>query len=183
MTRIEFNLTLETTASCSDMTAGSPFAAAMKEVGAQLVGGVPLDAVSVACSAAARRLREARRLQQQALTMAYDVEVPTADAAASEAALSSATLADVQAIIATAVTNSGTSLAFTVDEASITAMKASVTSTAIAPAGGSSSTAAPGGGGGGSVTTDAPEASGAFEIAPKCIVVLYALLMVMTAVA
>ena len=39
----------------------------MKEVGAQLVGGVPLDAVSVACSAAARRLREARRLQQQAL--------------------------------------------------------------------------------------------------------------------
>merc|ERR1712232_1273142 len=115
---------------------------------------------------------------QQALTMAYDVEVPTADAAASEAALSGATLADVQAIIATAVTNSGTSLAFTVDEASITAMKASVTSTAIAPAGGSSSsTAAPGGGGGGgSVTTDAPEASGAFEIAPKCIVVLYALL-------
>merc|ERR1719409_810222 len=123
MTKIEFDLTLNTSASCSDMTAGSSFAAAMKEVGGQLAGGVSLDAVSVACSAAARRLREARRLQQQALTMGYDVEVPTAQAAAAEAALASVTLADVQAIISTAVTNSGTSLTFTVDEASITALK------------------------------------------------------------
>lgn len=115
--------------------------------------------------------------------MAYDVEVPSHEVAFTEAALGNLTLADVQAIIATAVTNSGTSLTFTVDEASITALKASVTSTEMAPGSGSNSTttAAPGGGGG-SVTTEPTEASKAFgpmAMAPlKCIaVVFYALLM------
>lgn len=128
MTKITFSLTLDVDATCADMTAGSSFEGVLKETAAKLAGDVAQDAVAVTC-ASARRLGDLRRLAP--LAFDFEVTVPTASADASQTALADITLADAQAILATAVTNSGSSLTFAVDASSLEAMKASVAAEAI----------------------------------------------------
>eukprot|EP00929_Paragymnodinium_shiwhaense_P100638 TRINITY_DN6311_c0_g1_i3.p1 TRINITY_DN6311_c0_g1~~TRINITY_DN6311_c0_g1_i3.p1 ORF type:complete len:1445 (-),score=248.69 TRINITY_DN6311_c0_g1_i3:151-3921(-) len=112
------------------MTPGSTFEAVLKEVGANLAGGVSEDAVAVTCGGSDRRLSSSfRRLA--ALTFDFTVTVPTAESAAAQTALSSVTPASAQSILATAVANAGAAITLTVDAAAITAMQASVVVTDI----------------------------------------------------
>lgn len=173
MTKITFSLTLDVDATCADMTAGSSFEAVLKETAAKLAGDVAQDAVGVTC-ASARRLGDLRRLAP--LAFDFEVTVPTASADASQTALADITLADAQAALATAVTNSGSSLTFALDASSLEAMKASVAAEAI------TTTPAPGGGNGGNNGGNAPttaaseSASDATTLAPKIALLVIAMI-------
>eukprot|EP00929_Paragymnodinium_shiwhaense_P002481 TRINITY_DN10273_c0_g1_i1.p1 TRINITY_DN10273_c0_g1~~TRINITY_DN10273_c0_g1_i1.p1 ORF type:complete len:235 (-),score=70.88 TRINITY_DN10273_c0_g1_i1:396-1100(-) len=175
MSEVAFSLTIDTAATCSDLTAGSALMNVMKLTGAKMVGvkpEPPASAVAVTCSAA-RRLREglARRLAKSAY--GFTVQIPTAQKSAAETSVQGATVASVQAILDSAKTEAGASVTFAVDEAAITALKASVVVTDVTPSGSSNSTV------GVNTTTTAfqpAESSSAFDAAPKCVALLYAIL-------
>lgn len=135
MTVITFSLTLTTSATCADLAASTAMMTAFKRAGSRLAGDVSTDAVTLTC-AAARRLLGAfgRRLQSTGIALTFEVTVPTSEAAASQASIEAIDLATATTIFNDAATDAGGSFTFTVDEAALTAMKASVVATAITPA-------------------------------------------------
>eukprot|EP00929_Paragymnodinium_shiwhaense_P072398 TRINITY_DN3674_c0_g1_i1.p4 TRINITY_DN3674_c0_g1~~TRINITY_DN3674_c0_g1_i1.p4 ORF type:complete len:178 (+),score=53.71 TRINITY_DN3674_c0_g1_i1:318-851(+) len=140
MTKISFSIALDTTGgTCGDMAVGSQMYIAMQQAGATLAGGVSKDAVKVVCSGG-RRLRSlGRRLAT--LNIDFEVTVPTTEAAAAKTAVEGVTLAAATAAFTQAATDAGASgVTFTVTEASLTALKASVTSVEVTPAGGANTT-------------------------------------------
>eukprot|EP00929_Paragymnodinium_shiwhaense_P112612 TRINITY_DN8086_c0_g1_i1.p1 TRINITY_DN8086_c0_g1~~TRINITY_DN8086_c0_g1_i1.p1 ORF type:complete len:273 (+),score=44.68 TRINITY_DN8086_c0_g1_i1:82-819(+) len=138
MTKITFGISLQTSATCSDMAAGSTLYAAMQKAGAQLAGGVAADAVKVVC-ASSRRLLGGRRLAS--LNVDFEVTVPTTDATAAETALAAVDLATATSVFETAATDSGAGITFTVSESALTNMKASVASEEIPVPGANTTTA------------------------------------------
>eukprot|EP00929_Paragymnodinium_shiwhaense_P017146 TRINITY_DN12612_c0_g1_i1.p1 TRINITY_DN12612_c0_g1~~TRINITY_DN12612_c0_g1_i1.p1 ORF type:complete len:1512 (+),score=329.51 TRINITY_DN12612_c0_g1_i1:135-4670(+) len=121
---IQFQLTLETSATCADMTEGSGFEKAMKATGAALVGKSSVDAVTVTCGSGRRLVASLRRLA--ALPFSFKIPIERADIEAARSALTEATAASVQQVLNKAVEDAEASMTFTVDEAAIAAMKDSV---------------------------------------------------------
>eukprot|EP00929_Paragymnodinium_shiwhaense_P007127 TRINITY_DN111076_c0_g1_i1.p1 TRINITY_DN111076_c0_g1~~TRINITY_DN111076_c0_g1_i1.p1 ORF type:complete len:255 (+),score=63.60 TRINITY_DN111076_c0_g1_i1:76-840(+) len=127
-TLVEFSLVLTSQASCSDMTPGSAFEIAMKNVGAKLAGGVNLGYVKVACSTA-RRLTSASFRRLAALAMNYDITLPAAEATAAEDEIKKVTLENVNKILTDSTAS--TDYSFSVDDTALAAMKASVMTTEL----------------------------------------------------
>eukprot|EP00929_Paragymnodinium_shiwhaense_P072565 TRINITY_DN36829_c0_g1_i1.p1 TRINITY_DN36829_c0_g1~~TRINITY_DN36829_c0_g1_i1.p1 ORF type:complete len:244 (-),score=63.56 TRINITY_DN36829_c0_g1_i1:268-999(-) len=168
--KISFKLSLKTTATCADVTEGSRFYVALQAAGATLAGNVSKDAVVVKCSPA-RRLLGGRRLA--ALTLDFEVTVPTTEALTTQTALAELELATVAQVFAKAAADAGDSYTITVSQASLDSMKASVVTEAI-PAPGSNATNAS------STTTDAAfggESSSAAFFKPSAVLLAAAIVM------
>lgn len=129
MSQITFSLVLQTEALCSDMMPNSTMHASMIMAGSKLAGDVNESAVQVACSAARRLMSANLRRLQDALEIQWGVTLPDDEVAAAEAALSTVTMESAAAIFEEAGNSSG--LTFTVDEAAIADMKASVTTVTL----------------------------------------------------
>lgn len=127
--QITFSLVLQTEALCSDMMPNSTMYASMITAGSKLAGDVNTSAVQVACSAARRLMSANLRRLQDALSIQWGVTLPSDEVAAAEAALSSVTVESAAMIFEEAGNSSG--LTFTVDEAAIADMKASVTTVTL----------------------------------------------------
>jgi hypothetical protein len=151
MTKITFSLSLQTSATCSDMAAGSALYTAMQKAGGTLAGNVSQEAVEIECAAGARRLLGgASRRLQASLDLTFAVTIPSSEAAASQTALANLDLATATAAFETAAAEAGGSFTFTVTEDALTALKASVVTEELPFAGANLS----------SSTTAAPDAAG-----------------------
>lgn len=127
MTKITFSISLQTSATCSDMAAGSALYTAMQKAGGTLAGNVSKEAVAIECAAGARRLLGgASRRLQASLNLTFAVTIPSSEAAASQTALANLDLATATAAFETAAAEAGGSFTFTVTEDALTALKASV---------------------------------------------------------
>lgn len=111
------------------MMPNSTMYASMITAGSKLAGDVNESAVQVACSAARRLMSANLRRLQDALEIQWGVTLPDDEVAAAEAALSEVTMESAAAIFEEAGNSSG--LTFTVDEAAIADMKASVTTVTL----------------------------------------------------
>eukprot|EP00929_Paragymnodinium_shiwhaense_P052972 TRINITY_DN26528_c0_g1_i1.p2 TRINITY_DN26528_c0_g1~~TRINITY_DN26528_c0_g1_i1.p2 ORF type:complete len:245 (-),score=51.49 TRINITY_DN26528_c0_g1_i1:425-1159(-) len=174
MAELSFSMVVQTPGTCGDMTTGTNLAA-MKLVGSKMTGlkpAPPASAVAVTCSVARRLEEEERRLTATGKSFGFAVKVPQAKKAAAETSVKAATPASVATIFTEAKSESGAIVSMVVDQASIDAMVASVAVVDVAPS--NSNTTTPGNTT--TTTTAVAAASGALEVAPKCVAVLYALL-------